>query len=220
MKLQSYPWHVEHWLASETRAAFGLAERGLYRELVDLCWHHGSLPAAQDTLCAMLGTAAPRQMLETVLREFTLAADGRYHHTRIDQERAKLLEVRKQRRTGGNAGASSGHLGAEFGARGGRPRKTPLEGGSMAASASVSQQFTEIGLNVSSEIDEFLPAQFIENEYGKRIANPEYQRVQQVLRGAKERIERANNPEAYARTVLLREGLLRRPPAGGPRSGK
>ena len=44
VQIKSYPWYLDDWFASETRASFNLAERGLYREMLDFCWYYGSLP--------------------------------------------------------------------------------------------------------------------------------------------------------------------------------
>lgn len=34
VQIKSYPWYLDDWFASETRASFNLAERGLYREML------------------------------------------------------------------------------------------------------------------------------------------------------------------------------------------
>lgn len=50
-----------------------------------------------------------------------------------------------------------------------------------------------------------LPSPTITNEYGRTDINPEWQRMQEILRGAAGRIASARNPAAYERAILTRE---------------
>jgi len=55
---ETLPWHAwfhATWLASETRFSMSLAERGLYRDALDLHYQEGSIPANLTTLRRMLG---------------------------------------------------------------------------------------------------------------------------------------------------------------------
>lgn len=49
---------------------------------------------------------------------------------------------------------------------------------------------------------EVMPEPWIYHEAGGREPNPEYRRVQDALRGARKRIEAADNPVAYSRAVV------------------
>jgi DNA-binding transcriptional ArsR family regulator len=70
------------------------------------------------------------------------------------------------------------------------------------------------------------PEPTITNEYGRTEPNPEFQRIQAILRGAQERVRRARNPAAYERAIIQAElRALRKPAAtaghsfGAQRSG-
>src|SRR5262252_4901354 len=127
-EMHSYPWYFVDWFTSEARAEFTFEEAGLYRELLDLCWYHGSLPDSEKLLAVWTGAIAARcckpfgELLETVLKQFTLGEDGRYHHPKVDEKRGEILEFKERRK---EVGRRYGHLGAEYGKLGGRPRKPP-----------------------------------------------------------------------------------------------
>ena len=50
-----YKWFQGDWLTSETRFGMTLAERGLYRDLLDIHYSEGSIPADERKLRAMVG---------------------------------------------------------------------------------------------------------------------------------------------------------------------
>jgi len=52
-----YEWSVNRWRTSETRAILSLAGRGLYRELLDLCYAQGSISSDFQILAAQVGCA-------------------------------------------------------------------------------------------------------------------------------------------------------------------
>lgn len=65
----------------------------------------------------------------------------------------------------------------------------------------------------NSQLGLEFPQPYTTNEYGRTDPNPEYQYLVGVLRAAKGRIARADNPAAYERAVWQRELLaLRKPP--------
>jgi hypothetical protein len=132
LRLASYPWYLEDWLFSETRASFTLEERGLYRDLLDWCWYHGSLPAKRQTLRSLVAgygeeeaksdKKATRKRHESdkktqksdkrreqrvwqkVLQKFILKEDGRYHHPKVDRKRIYLNGYIDRRRAAGRKG--------------------------------------------------------------------------------------------------------------------
>ena len=113
VRLVSYPWYFEDWLCSETSAAMTLAERGLYRELLDLCWYHGSLPTDLHTLFAMARTdvklrrnssKTDRKLIENALKTFVILEDGRYHHPKVDEKRNQLIGYKLERKEAGKKG--------------------------------------------------------------------------------------------------------------------
>ena len=52
-----YEWSVNRWRSSETRSTLSLAGRGLYRELLDLCYTQGSITANFQILASQVGCA-------------------------------------------------------------------------------------------------------------------------------------------------------------------
>lgn len=55
--MSALPWHRwfhATWLASETRHSMTAAERGVYRDALDLCYSEGSIPADERTLQRLL----------------------------------------------------------------------------------------------------------------------------------------------------------------------
>jgi hypothetical protein len=57
------------------------------------------------------------------------------------------------------------------------------------------------------------PEATITNEYGRTDPNPEFVRLQAILRGAQERVRRARNPAAYERAIIQAELRAMRKPA-------
>ena len=100
-KRHSYPWYVSDWWNSETRAKFSPAQRGLFRDLLDLCYMHGSIPSDRRAISRLLGCdgRAISQLIDSVLVSFYLRPDGRYGHKRCDEILDKLhsfQEVQKK----------------------------------------------------------------------------------------------------------------------------
>ena len=58
------------------------------------------------------------------------------------------------------------------------------------------------------------PQAEIVNEYGRRMPNPEHQRIMEVLRAARGRISAARSPVAYERAVIQAELRAMRKPNG------
>ena len=128
---QSYPWYIADWRASETRLSLTLAQRGLYRELLDYCYMEGSLPEDRKMLlkiagcsveaeaehlvstgealpehCLSTARALAGHCLSTVLALFEhCPSTHRYHHRKVDEVCRKLLIYHEQKK---NAGVKSG----------------------------------------------------------------------------------------------------------------
>lgn len=112
------PWHVWYhgtWLASESRHLMTLAERGLYRDALDLHYQEGSIPADATLLRRMLGLDSD---------EFDAAWPNVSKHFRpsdsdpsrlVNNKALDVLDKAEERR----------RLQSEKGSKGGRPRKKP-----------------------------------------------------------------------------------------------
>ena len=104
--IQSYPWYIADWRESETRLGLNLAERGLYRELLDYCYLEGSLPSdlGQLGLLCCCTVADFRKAWPAV--EPLFERDGaRLIHRKVNEVRLKLDSYHEQKR---HAGAKSG----------------------------------------------------------------------------------------------------------------
>ncbi len=123
VKLHSYPWYISNWRDSVTRLNLSLAERGLYRELLDYCYAvDGSLPPEERLLVSIAATNPSefRKAWKAVKNLFEVR-DGRYVHRKVDEVRPGLIEYHKNR--------------AEAGKRGGLARTRQLSSSSASGSA-------------------------------------------------------------------------------------
>lgn len=104
--IHSYPWYISDWRSSETRMRMTLAQRGLYRELLDYCWLEGSIPSDLKTLLLIAGTSSRDFTSSWVAVKdcFYLHEDGRYHNIRVDEGRGKLQSWVESRRAAGKKG--------------------------------------------------------------------------------------------------------------------
>ena len=108
--IQSYPWYIADWRDSETRISLTLAERGLYRELLDYCYLEGSLPADRDRIKLLSASDGHEfaRAWNTVQHLFELVStpDGkRFVHRKVNEVRSKLQAYHEQKK---HAGAKSG----------------------------------------------------------------------------------------------------------------
>lgn len=63
-EMTRYEWSVSRWISSETRLALDPAGRGIYRDLLDLCYMTGSIPSDIGLLCR-LTNCTPEEMEAT-----------------------------------------------------------------------------------------------------------------------------------------------------------
>lgn len=114
MPLPWYKWFSRDWLASETRFELSLAERGLYRDLLDIHYCEGSIPASENVLLKM-SSATPEEFASSwpnVSRLFSPhpGFDGRLVNNRALAEIEQRDKYQKTQRLNG--------------LKGGRPKKT------------------------------------------------------------------------------------------------
>lgn len=119
-RLPWVPWDIDRWRISDSREEFSLAERGLYREMLDYQWQKGSVPEEVGKLAQVTGSTVEEitPLLPAVLSKFDRVKGGRLVNRDMDaikQEKASLSSKRAEanaaRRTNG----------------GGRPKKTTNE---------------------------------------------------------------------------------------------
>lgn len=100
--LQSYPWYVGDWRASETRVNLTLEERGLYRELLDSCYIERSLPTDERKL-ARIANCSDEEFARCWPAVKTLFSErnDRYFHGKVSEVLGKLDGYSEQRREAG-----------------------------------------------------------------------------------------------------------------------
>jgi hypothetical protein len=67
-KRHFYLWRPADWLVDPRIQRLTLEQRGAYRELVDIAWHSGRLPADPDAIARLLGFDAARARRRFVSR--------------------------------------------------------------------------------------------------------------------------------------------------------
>ena len=117
-KLLWCKWWLADWLSSETRYSMTAAERGVYRDALDLCYSEGSIPADEQTLGRLLAVN-PEEFASTwpkVSRKFQPHPD--LPERLINRRAAEVIaeeETFRRRQS-------------EFGKCGGRPKKANQKG--------------------------------------------------------------------------------------------
>lgn len=106
--IHSYPWYMSDWQSSETRLRLTMAERGLYRELLDWLYSsaEGSLPDDERMVARIAGCdlRSLRYIWPAVRAALVMGPDGRLHHHKVDQIRQRIDSWHEQRREAGAAG--------------------------------------------------------------------------------------------------------------------
>lgn len=103
--LHSYPWYIKDWLLSEARLTMTLEERGLYRDMLDMFFDQGSLPADERALFRMAAceTHEFKRAWPVVRKKFT-ERDGRLYNQKAEEVLSKKLATREIRASIGRLG--------------------------------------------------------------------------------------------------------------------
>lgn len=105
--LAMLPWFPRDFIAS-TRG-WPLLHRGVYRELLDAQWELGSLPDDVEELARICG-ASPEEFKiawTRVSAKFVPADGGGLINVRLEEHRAKALNIREKRAASGRAGGAA-----------------------------------------------------------------------------------------------------------------
>lgn len=88
--------------------AMTLEQRGLYRELLDHCWEHGSIPNSDVVLRRILRVSERewKRAWPTVREQF-FEVDGRLHNSKVDERKPSLDAWHENRREAGRKGGLS-----------------------------------------------------------------------------------------------------------------
>jgi hypothetical protein len=109
-EMHYYEWHVDRWFMSETRARLSPVGRLVYRELLDICYRHGSVPSEPAHIATLLGVPADLFAADWDLIRTQFVLDkhdkGRMKNRHADTVRKqfflhckKLMKKRDQSRT-------------------------------------------------------------------------------------------------------------------------
>ncbi len=104
--VHAYQWFISDWMQSEKVASMSLQERGLYRELLDLCYAQGSLSADESTLIKLTRSERGefRRAWPKVKQCFYLDNSGRYRNQRVERELVEIREHRDRKSKAGTKG--------------------------------------------------------------------------------------------------------------------
>lgn len=104
--MNSYPHYIHDWRGSEAVMFMSNGERGLYRELLDFCWEHGSLPGNEKAVM-LVGRCSQESFAvdwPAVSKCFELQDDGRYHNPSVDEKRPSIVQLKEKRKIAGGIG--------------------------------------------------------------------------------------------------------------------
>lgn len=98
-KAPAYQWYPKDYISDSAVMAMTLEAQGLYRFLLDVCWLDGGLPMRSHELwrigrCDSLEHF--EQLWPAIAPKF-YEKDGKYQNRRLDEERKKQANNRKQR---------------------------------------------------------------------------------------------------------------------------
>ena len=99
-QLHRMPWYPSSFYA--TTRTWPFIARAIYRELLDVQWDAGGLPAAQDALRALVGVTAKewRTAWSFIRPKFQLSDDGLLRNARLEAHRADALMLHAKRKDG------------------------------------------------------------------------------------------------------------------------
>ena len=91
------PWYPRDFAASTRTWPF--IARAIYRELLDVSWDVGGLPAESETLRAMLGVSVGdwRKACPLVMAKFIAGDDGLLRNSRLEHHRQEARTLQAKR---------------------------------------------------------------------------------------------------------------------------
>lgn len=105
--IHSYPWYITDWRESEAVATMTYEQRGLYRELLDLCWREGSLPNDEAILRRLtFGDSDEFQRCWPAVRRQFEERDGRLWNRKVDEKRPEVLDAKERFSNAGKSRAA------------------------------------------------------------------------------------------------------------------
>lgn len=99
-----YSWYFKDWMVSGARARLSVPARGIYQDLLGLCYTEGGIDNDADALMQRL--AIPEQYrrdLEAAIGEFDADDSGRLMHPRVQREVVRLEGIKTRQSEGARA---------------------------------------------------------------------------------------------------------------------
>ncbi|MGD0577706.1 MAG: DUF1376 domain-containing protein [Bryobacteraceae bacterium] len=102
----SYPWYTSDWRTCLQVLNMTAEQRGVYRDLLDVCWEWGDLPTDLGEL-QRLSLATPAEFERTwpAIRLMFAEFDGRLHNRKVDERRPFVLTQKEKRADKGRLAA-------------------------------------------------------------------------------------------------------------------
>ena len=107
--IYSYPWYFRDWRASDARATMTLAERGLYREILDLCYENGSVTSDEKELAKLIGCSLKslRNGIKSVAKHLQVLPSGDYSHPKVLESLPDIIRLKESRSNKAKLAASA-----------------------------------------------------------------------------------------------------------------
>lgn len=107
-RLESYPWYPCDWRSDPAVVLMNSADRGLYRDVLDIVWEHGSITNDPQLIRKMAcieledwEASWPR------VQAMFIVVDGHLRHSKVDARRPKCLEMKGLRSEAGRRGGQA-----------------------------------------------------------------------------------------------------------------
>jgi uncharacterized protein YdaU (DUF1376 family) len=147
-KSPAFQFYAEAWLSDFNVRSMSPAARGVYVDLLSICWLEGGIPAGKpsgfDSVSRALGLSRDEfdRMWVEIESRFYLDGD-RYQHARLDSEREKQRKFRESRQLNGSKGGRpkqlDGKASTNLVVSGGKPTAN-LDESSLSLSLSLKDQ--------------------------------------------------------------------------------
>lgn len=107
--LHSYPWYTADWRGSRTRVTMSLAERGLFREILDELYQNGSIPDEPELIRRIVGASERefRRSWPKVRSILVKTETGDLTHPKVQDLLSELLILSERRKRSSSTAATA-----------------------------------------------------------------------------------------------------------------
>lgn len=107
--LHSYPWYISDWRDSRARARMSIEQRGLYREILDLCYKDGSVPSDEEMLRTLCGATERewKRAWPVVSKQFASGEEGELINPRASEQLPELIRLAEVRHASSKRAANA-----------------------------------------------------------------------------------------------------------------